>query len=483
MESFWRGLAGHLMSRLKPYVVITFTRNRQNPVQACRMWCGIEFKLEGKMLKRKCLIATPRRDLREPRRVARFSVFFRASRRSLRGVATIIAVMFTACTGSESKTEVPDHILEMENVTIFSEEDFENPNTIRLIKDREFADSDDLYFANIRGFITDDSGRVYIKDIAPGTLTIHVFSPDGDYIASLGRKGRGPGEYNSLCCLNVRSNVLYVVDKALSRVTTYSTDSLELLETLSIDQNNLNSAGQLSGKRFRDHYFIDDETRLLSFIRPQRYTEETPATFHYFIADSAYQKIGDEVFKQVDMLETWGDWNGHMIMQKFPFLKKPLITVTPSGRIFIADSDEFFIRELNKEGDVIGGFYYPVPRIPVTREDARNSSDSMSKDIAEKVELPDSWAVMQSMWSDDSERLWIPAFTEAEDELEWWVVEADGELIGKFRWPGNREAPPYTHGSTYTRIQGDYFYTREVDEETGLQTVVRYRIEIGDQDA
>jgi len=393
-------------------------------------------------------------------------------------VAIITVVMLTACSGTDRNTVVPDHILEMESVTIFSEEDFENAATIKLIKDQEFGDIDDLFIANVRGFITDDSGRVYIRDIAPGTITIHVFSPDGVYITSLGRKGQGPGEFNSLCCLNIRSNRLYVVDKALSRTTTYSTDSFELLETVSIDQNRLNSAGQIEGRRLLNHYFLDDEKRLLGFMRPQRNFEDTPGSVHYFTTDSTYQKLGEEILKQDQILEVWGDWNGHRIMKMFPFQKKPLITVTPTGRIFFADSDEFLIRELNRDGDVIGGFYYPVPRIPVTREDARNSANDMTKDIAEKVELPDFWAVMQSIWSDDSDRLWIPAFTEGEDEIEWWVVESDGELIGKFRWPGDREAPPYTHGSTFTHIRGDYFYTREVDEQTGLQTVVRYRIEM-----
>ncbi|REL37774.1 hypothetical protein DYD21_08315 [Rhodohalobacter sp. SW132] len=181
------------------------------------------------------------------------------------------------------------------------------------------------------------------------------------------------------------------------------------------------------------------------------------------------------------MLETWGDSNVGSIMKKFPFLKKPLITVTPSGRIFFADSDQFLIRELNKEGNVIGGFYYPVSKNPVTREDARNSSNEMTKDIAEKVELPESWAVMQFMWPDDNGRLWISTFTEKEDELEWWVLEPDGELIGKFRWPGDRENPPYVTGSTFKHIRGDYFYTREEDEETGLQQVVRYRIEMEEE--
>ena len=179
------------------------------------------------------------------------AIFFR-----INFLLTFLIGALCSCTPTDNEHfEVPEYISDMNNVVIFSPKDIENADTIRLIKDQEFGDSDDLFFANVRGFITDDSGRLYIWDIAPGTLTIHLFSSNGDYITSLGRKGRGPGEFNSICCLNVRSNDLHVVDQSLSRVTVYSTDSLDLLETVSIDQSSLNSAAQIEGKRLLNHYF------------------------------------------------------------------------------------------------------------------------------------------------------------------------------------------------------------------------------------
>lgn len=405
---------------------------------------------------------------------------FKRKRSDRKFIVAILILIVIGCGKNENnkQTTVPDHVREMNHVTIFSEEDFDNSDTINLVKEQEFGDTEDVYITNAREFITDKSGRVYITDAAPGTLTIHVFSPDGDYITSLGRNGNGPGEFNSLCCLNIRSNKLYVVDKALARITVYSTDSWELLETITMDRDNLDSAGQIKDKRLLKYYFLDDETRLLAFMRSQKYFEDTPGSVHYFTVDTTFQELEEEVLKQDQVLEVWGDWNGNKIMKLFPFFKKPLITVTPSGRIFFADSDQFLIRELNKEGDEVGGFYYPVSKIPLRREDALNAADEMTKDIAESVELSESWSVMQSIWSDDKDRLWISTFTEAEDELEWWVVEPDGKLIGKFRWPGDRNAFPYINGSTFRHIRGDYFYTREEDEETGLQTVVRYRAEL-----
>ncbi|REL37775.1 6-bladed beta-propeller [Rhodohalobacter sp. SW132] len=218
---------------------------------------------------------------------------FNEERRERKYIFVVLFLVAVGCGTNENDdyAAVPGHVLEMEHIKIFSEEDHENADTIKLIKEQEFRDTEDVYFASVRGFITDESGRVYITDIAPGILTIHVFSPDGEYLTSLGRVGNGPGEFNSLCCLNIRSNRLYVVDKALARITVYSTDSLDLLETVSMDRNNLNSSGQIEGKRLLGHYFFDDETRLLAYITPQRAFEDTPATIHYFTADTAYQEL------------------------------------------------------------------------------------------------------------------------------------------------------------------------------------------------
>ncbi|MEX0660938.1 MAG: 6-bladed beta-propeller [Balneolaceae bacterium] len=390
----------------------------------------------------------------------------------------LLLLIVNGCGINKNDTTAPDYVLEMENVTIFSEDDVANADTIRLIKEQEFGNTEDVYINNISEFTTDEAGRVFIADVDPRSTAIHVYSPDGSYITRLGREGRGPGEFNSLCCLKIRSNRLYVIDKALARLTVYSTDSWDLLETRSMDLDNVENAGQLKEKRLWNYYFLDDETRFLAFINPQKNFEEAPGSIHYFTADTTFQELGEEVLEQDQILEVWGDWNGQRLMKYYPFYSKPLVAVTPTGRIFFADSDQFLIRELNKEGDKVGGFYYPFQRVPVDRNEVFGEIPEMEKSIAENVELPEFWPVIQTMWSDDNGRLWISTFTENEDELEWWVVEPDGKLIGKFLFPGDRNAYPLINGGTFKHIRGDYFYAREEDEKTGLQTVVRYKIEM-----
>jgi len=68
-----------------------------------------------------------------------------------------------------------------------------------------------------------------------------------------------------------------------------------------------------------------------------------------------------------------------------------------------------------------------------------------------------------------SNRLWVFTIVEDFDVYEWWVLELSGELITRFEWP--REEPIEV-------IKNGKMYTRQTDEETGLEQIVRYGIVI-----
>uniref|UniRef100_UPI0035663D94 hypothetical protein n=1 Tax=Rhodohalobacter sp. TaxID=1974210 RepID=UPI0035663D94 len=68
---------------------------------------------------------------------------------------------------------------------------------------------------------------------------------------------------------------------------------------------------------------------------------------------------------------------------------------------------------------------------------------------------------------DNENRIWVSTIVEDFDIYEWWVLENTGEVITKFDWP--RDEPIEV-------IKNGYVYTRQIEEETGLQQVVKYRI-------
>lgn len=55
------------------------------------------------------------------------------------------------------------------------------------------------------------------------------------------------------------------------------------------------------------------------------------------------------------------------------------------------------------------------------------------------------------------------------DVYDSWILEETGELITKIEWPRDE---------LIVLIKNGKMYTRETDDETGLQQVVRYRVEM-----
>ncbi len=56
------------------------------------------------------------------------------------------------------------------------------------------ADNPDVLIGNFAGLAVDDQGRIAAADNR--RQKIHLFSSEGQYLDSLGRKGKGPGSVN-----------------------------------------------------------------------------------------------------------------------------------------------------------------------------------------------------------------------------------------------------------------------------------------------
>jgi len=82
-------------------------------------------------------------------------------------------------------------------------------------------------------------------------------------------------------------------------------------------------------------------------------------------------------------------------------------------------------------------------------------------------DMPDTWPAYSTMLMDDENRVWAALFTDNEETYEWRVYTDEGEFLATFTWPRSK---------TISEVKNGLAYTRETDEETGLQQVVRYRM-------
>jgi len=135
------------------------------------------------------------------------------------------------------------------------------------------------------------------------------------------------------------------------------------------------------------------------------------------------------------------------------------------------DYGDFLIKKHDAQGEYQSAFYYPVEKPALSREEAMNSVDDHEQlqDAVQSMQIPDTWPALQRMFADNTGRLWVSVYTENDEINKWYILEESGELLARFVLPGE---------TTIARVNDNSLYTRETDEETDLQQVVRYRVEL-----
>jgi hypothetical protein len=388
-----------------------------------------------------------------------------------------LIIIFSGCTEKKIiDKNLPNHVQGIDNVTVYGSP--ENPNKIRLTKDQSYGDTEGVIFTSMGEFVVDREGRLFIEESAVGRKTIHVFNPNGNHLGNIGREGRGPGEFEDICCMETTSDELYAYDPVLGRMNVFSLEELKLIDVYHIERINIPGDG-MDG-RFTGTYFIISSDKFLMAFSPPAHLHQNSDSLDvaYFYFDENFEMSSPKLFDQKQIPHHWGYFEERRIRETFPFFEKPLIAVSKTGRIFTAMSNHFFVKELDQEGNYLKSFYYPNEKLEVMREDAIISSNVMSRNIAENIELPENWPVLYSMQFDNENRLWISTFTENEDQLKWWILTTEGELIGTFNLKGDRYAWPLRSAANMKIIQNGYFYAMEKNDSTEMQEIVRYRFEI-----
>jgi sugar lactone lactonase YvrE len=111
----------------------------------------------------------------------------------------------------------------------------DNPKVaIELVRTIGNVDTEDenLAFNLPLDMAVDAAGNIFILD--SGNQRIQVFGPDGKYVRTIGRRGQGPGEFESLSsiCIDRQGNV-HVLDSAQRRIQVF-TPRWEVLKTTPI---------------------------------------------------------------------------------------------------------------------------------------------------------------------------------------------------------------------------------------------------------
>lgn len=390
----------------------------------------------------------------------------------------LFPIIIIGCSSPGKKQVIPNFIKE-ENITIYSLNS--EADTVLFVKDKEFGDTNEIFYASMGEFTIDDSGRVYIADAGWGSRSLHVYNPNGSYLKKIAGEGKGPAEFLDMSDLQYQSNTIFFYDSELYRLNYFNTNSVEYTGSASVNPQKWQHIAEISTKRPQEFFIQPGNNIIASFEEPIRIENSENPSKIYFRLDADFNVISENLVKlkaKKFIHATKTRTLGTVIlrsMKHFPFFERHFFIPTNNGYFYTVDSKYFLIKKYDDKGNFISGFYYPYKAPEVTRDDALKNTSESIEDIARNVELPERWPAINSIFFDDENRFWISTFTESDEYFQWWVLKESGELLAKFRLPGDRYAHP-DNPQNHIIIKDGYFYKKEKDTETGEETIVRYKI-------
>lgn len=381
----------------------------------------------------------------------------------------MLAISLIGC-NENRLDEVPSEIQSLENLTIYKVDMY--PKYI-LSFEREiiYAEYGGTKIGDINKISVDSLGRVFFADNRQ--RTIHVFDSDGNYLRNIGREGRGPGDIGSIKRLQIVGSKLYAFDHSLIRVITLNLEDLSDVKTLSLGHNRSQfPALSKSYPSIDDLYVRSDNKFIGKYIY---HNQPLPAKWQnfnlfgqYYLLDTT-GSILETIMEFVDAERTqFVHLNATMGISIKPFFGNTITSVGSDDRIYMVQPEYFLMKIFSPHGQYEKTFYYGLERIRLTEESAKNANvNQLYITNMHNMNLPEFWPVVTDMLIDDQDQLWVATTVENLSVYEWWVIETSGKLVARFDWPRNKPIEYIANGN---------IFTKETDEESGLQQIVRYKI-------
>ncbi len=395
----------------------------------------------------------------------------------MKKIAIYFLFLFSiSCTNQVSNDDLPDSIKNLENLTIYSL-DSEPDAEIKFVREQVFTDSDDVLIGNIVGIVVDEQGRVFIADNQQHSIL--VFDADGNFVATIGRKGQGPGEFQDINAITANSNRLYIFDDTLKRISVFSLDSLMLSSTFPINSGDVNHVEEVVS-RLTQIYALGDNRLLVQYeeFPLQERINGPPTQYRHYYINEIGEFTSDAILQlpATEYLITALDGDPGRLTASF--LKSTLISVSQTGDIYTAWSDDFLIKVYDLEGNYLRSMYYPYVNSELDKEVYLEQLDlnQIMYQMYESADYPDRWPALHYIFVDDENRLWVSTINSDENNYTWWVLSSEGRLLATFKWPGQR-LNRNIHNLEVIEVKDGKLYVRE-ESSAGGQEIVRYQIEM-----
>ena len=174
----------------------------------------------------------------------------------------LLPILLILASCSNNKENSQDGLINIDVLEAFREK--KTVNLSEFVKEVEFVQfesSKDTYFMNARSCTVGDK---YIMIADDGENRVILFDRNGKFIRHIGRKGKGPGEYNNpwQAAMDPDEEFIFIADGIIQKIIKYSVSGEFIDEISTID---------LALGRFMDEIrFINDDQFVVLMRRPIR---------------------------------------------------------------------------------------------------------------------------------------------------------------------------------------------------------------------
>ena len=345
-------------------------------------------------------------------------------------------------------------------------------------------------FSAISGIAVDRQGRIYASDLQQ--TNVAVFSPAGALLATIGRKGVGPGEFEGPSGPALAGDgALYVRD--VSRVSRFTVDPATGLAT-KFDRTFRgptfpNWTSRRASRVDREGRFYHPETvwRSAQYVRHSYLRYSAQGTFVDTLRVPEYPNEPEPTASIMTSPN-----GGRMVrgLNHVPFAPIPVRDATPAGTVISGDARSYLLVETDAAGKIVRRFErsgqlvrIPAPERADSARALRRRIDSLPvpmtesrvRGIPEDVRsqtLPTTYPAYMAVFVAEDGRIWVRRWPPAGRRNESFFDVFDGataHLLGTVVLPVRLAA------AHHPVIGPDVLVGVTVDEETDLESIVRVR--------
>jgi hypothetical protein len=323
-------------------------------------------------------------------------------------------------------------------------------------------------------------GRVYITDLVDDRIA--VFGEDGRYLFSIGRRGSGPGEFQSPSIQQLQPDRLEVWDRTLRRLMRFDLEGRLLsIHTVPGSSRSLFDAFYPDASEFPFVLFSETD------IWGKREKRWSGALAFDAVGDTAWT-CSSPVMLSGEQQDTQVGDRVISVAGRQAFKSYPYVVYNDRHGIVITTGERPIIEIFGLDGRLQRRIRVGLPLVEVTAEDRRAWLQQQREAIEGRAELPPAnrerlldqvnratYAPTKPVWRDpfidDAGYFWlmvpweVPAIVNEVPPIGYYVLSPEGEYLG-------RTQPPHVGGQVgFGRMPGAI-----LDPETGAVEPRIYRL-------